>query len=373
VTPPPRPDTDDSDPVRRLLAQEVLQAARTAGLAEPARDGRLDRAADDIARTTGQDSPALFDMVAFLTGHYGIVEAEPELLFARGGPHAEQEIADVLRPQVIAVMARNSHTRLGVGVHHGKDLVVVVAFQESHLELRAVPRSLTPGLVARLDGRLLHGYHSPQVLVTGPTGDVLPVSVRDGRGGRFEAAFGCRRDRTGGYQLEIVAETERGPEMMANFPVYCGVAPPTVSPPLVLQSSTSQDPATAEQEMVGLINRARVARGLSTLRLDRRLSEVARAHSQEMASTNLVAHVSPRTGNAGDRLKKAGISVMLWAENVGTASSTAAAHRGFMSSPGHRANVVEPRVSAIGVGVAAGAPVMGRVPLYFTELFVDGL
>jgi uncharacterized protein YkwD len=161
--------------------------------------------------------------------------------------------------------------------------------------------------------------------------------------------------------------------MMANFPVYCGVPPPTVSPPLVLQTSSSQEPAAAEQELVGLINRARLARGLSTLRVDRRLTEVARAHSEEMAATGVVAHVSPRTGNAGDRLKKAGISVMLWAENVGTASSTGAAHRGFMSSPGHRANVVEPRVSVVGVGVAAGKPVMGRVPLYFTQLFVDGL
>ena len=49
------------------------------------------------------------------------------------------------------------------------------------------------------------------------------------------------------------------------------------------------------------------------------------------------------------------------------------AERGFMSSPGHRSNVLEPRVTHVGVGVVAGSPEEGgSVPLYVTQLFTEG-
>jgi uncharacterized protein YkwD len=109
------------------------------------------------------------------------------------------------------------------------------------------------------------------------------------------------------------------------------------------------------------------------LRLDRQLTAVARAHSAEMAATGVVGHVSPQTGNAADRVKKMGLNPLLVAENVGRAYSAGQAHRGFMGSPGHRGNVVEPRVTAVGIGIVAGREENGTVPLFFTQLFTEGL
>jgi uncharacterized protein YkwD len=367
---PPPSLPDDGDPVRRLLVVELTRAAVAAGLPAPERDVRLDRAADDLARTTPEESQPSFDVVSYLVAHYGIVEPEPNLLFGRGGPHAEDAIVDLLRGQIPRLLARQPRSRLGIGVFRGKELSVVMALQEHHLELRPVRRALTPGLVAELDGRLLDGYRLPKVIVTGPGGDVRELRVRQARG-RFSASFGCRRDETGAYQLEIAAESEQGPLVLANFPVYCGVEPPPRSPPVVLETVGRQDPAAAEEELVTLINQERLARGLSPLRAERRLAEVARAHSQEMASTGVVAHVSPRTGNAADRVAKIGLRPMVVAENVGSAYTAAQAHRGFMTSPGHRANVIEPRVTTLGVGVVAGREENGMVTLYFTELFTD--
>jgi uncharacterized protein YkwD len=372
MSPPPPRAVGDADPVRRIVAAEIAHAAVAAGLSAPERDFRLDHAADDIARTTPEDRQPSFDLVAFLLGHYGIVEPEPNLLFARGGSQAGNEIAELLRSQVTALLGRQPHSRLGIGVSHGKELSVVLALQEHHLELRAVPRALAAGLVAEIEGRLLHGFHSPKVIVTTPRGYVVEVRVSQAHG-RFEAAFSCRRDETGAYQLEIAAEADRGPAVLANFPLYCGVEAPTRSPPLTLETVEAQDPARAERELLGLINGERTARGLSPLRLDRRLSDVARAHSEEMAATGVVAHLSPRTGNAADRVKKAGVMPILVAENVGRAYSAGQAHRGFMTSPGHRGNVVEPRITAIGLGIVAGRTESGMVPLFVTELFTEGL
>ena len=42
-----------------------------------------------------------------------------------------------------------------------------------------------------------------------------------------------------------------------------------------------------------------------------------------------------------------------------------------MSSPGHRANIVDPRARRVGIGIVLGAPVTGTVPLFVTQLFTN--
>jgi uncharacterized protein YkwD len=44
-----------------------------------------------------------------------------------------------------------------------------------------------------------------------------------------------------------------------------------------------------------------------------------------------------------------------------------------MSSPGHRSNVLEPRFTAVGLGIVAGKNENGSVPLFITEVFTEGL
>ena len=45
------------------------------------------------------------------------------------------------------------------------------------------------------------------------------------------------------------------------------------------------------------------------------------------------------------------------------------AEQGFMSSPGHRANIVDPRPRRVGIGIVFGAAVTGTTPLFVTQLF----
>jgi uncharacterized protein YkwD len=353
-----------------VVVGRIADAVRAAGLRLPVRDRRLDAVGDDLAQVTPERATPSLDLTDFLMSHYGIVEPEPEIFIASGGPSSEAALGDLLGPQVVNTLRSHPGGRLGIGFHRGEELVVVLALQEFHLDLRPVPRTIDPGLVAEIDLGLLDGYHTPRLFVTAPDGGVDESRPR-ARGGRYQAAFGCRRDRPGPYQIEISAEVDRGPVVLAVFPIYCGVPAPGRSPPVPLETNPPEDPAQAERELFQLINRDRVARGISPLRRDRRLDEVARAYSREMAASGVVAHRSALSGDAGDRIKTAGINSFGVSENVSRSYSGPGAHRELMSSPGHRGNIIDPAVNAVGIGVAAGPISNGAQPLFVTELFIQ--
>jgi uncharacterized protein YkwD len=372
MSPAPRVPID-GDPSRKVIADAIARLATEAGLPAPVRDGRLDQVADDLARTTPDEQQPSFEVVLFLLSHYGVVEPEPGLLYGRADPRSPVAIVELVRSQLTSRLREAPQTRLGVGVFHGDpELSVVIAFQAQNFELRPVPRALAAGLVAHIEGRLFAGYRLPKVIVSFTDGTVTDLRVR-GTGSRFEASIGCRRDKPGPLQIEIAADTDRGPNVLANFPVYCAVVPPRRAAALILDTSSTADPEEIEAEMVKLVNRDRVKQGLWPVRVNDRLTQVARAYSREMASTGVVAHFSPRTGNVADRLGRARLDVELVGENVGRDYSAAAAHRGFMASPGHRGNVVDPRMTSVGIGVARGSQENGLTPLFITELFAVGL
>ena len=107
----------------------------------------------------------------------------------------------------------------------------------------------------------------------------------------------------------------------------------------------------AEAELVRLVNAERTAAGLGPLALDPELAAVGRAHSEEMFRLGYFAHVSPVTGDPSDRLNAAEVRYLVSGENLAYAPSVAVAHRGLMNSPGHRANILNPAFTRIGIGV----------------------
>jgi uncharacterized protein YkwD len=101
--------------------------------------------------------------------------------------------------------------------------------------------------------------------------------------------------------------------------------------------------ATAEQDFVTRVNAERASRGLSPLTACAELRTVARRHSVRMADAN---HLHHNPNLASD--------VLAWArlaENVGRGSGVASLHRALMDSEGHRLNILDGRVTQIGVGV----------------------
>ncbi|MBX6341758.1 MAG: CvpA family protein [Thermomicrobiaceae bacterium] len=120
-----------------------------------------------------------------------------------------------------------------------------------------------------------------------------------------------------------------------------------------------------EARMVALVNQERERRGLAPLRVDAKLQAVARAHSEEMLRLGYFSHVSPVSGSPLDRLTASGVQFAVAGENLAYAPTVEIAHQGLMESEGHRANILSPEFTRIGVGVVA-APNGGKM---FTQEF----
>jgi hypothetical protein len=52
-------------------------------------------------------------------------------------------------------------------------------------------------------------------------------------------------------------------------------------------------------------------------------------------------------------VRRAGIGLTIVGENISQGESAQSAHEGLMDSPGHRANMLDPRFTHVGIGVAA--------------------
>jgi uncharacterized protein YkwD len=157
--------------------------------------------------------------------------------------------------------------------------------------------------------------------------------------------------------------------VLANFPVYCGVAPPAVTPRGAGVRIAKVTAEEAERQMLALINRDRQRAKMPPVTLDEKLAAVARAHTRDMVENDFVGHVSPRTGTAMDRVRRAGLTPTFVSENVGRGYTAEEAEQGFMSSPGHRANIVDPRPRKVGIGIVFAAPVGDTTPMFVTQLF----
>jgi len=127
--------------------------------------------------------------------------------------------------------------------------------------------------------------------------------------------------------------------------------------------TTSSDAAVAE--FVRLVNAVRRDNGCAELAWDDRLAEVARRHSADMIERGFFDHVNPSQQSPFDRLKAAGITYREAAENIlyGTTEASRALEL-WMSSAGHRANILTCSFTSQGVG---------RVEGHWTHLFVRPL
>jgi uncharacterized protein YkwD len=112
---------------------------------------------------------------------------------------------------------------------------------------------------------------------------------------------------------------------------------------------------SAEAQAVQLTNAQRAQHGCSALRVDSRLRTAARAHSKDMHVRGYFEHNSPDGKTPWDRIKAAGYT-QAGAENIAMGYATAkAVVDGWMNSPGHRANILNCSLKAVGIGVEYGS------------------
>jgi uncharacterized protein YkwD len=119
-------------------------------------------------------------------------------------------------------------------------------------------------------------------------------------------------------------------------------------------------PAQLERALLVEMNRVRVARGRVALRPLAPLRRAARAQSRHLLSTGTLTHEGPDGSPFWARLVAEGFPRNRhMGENLAmtTGCEPSAARRAvamWMASPGHRANLLNPRFRVTGTGVAVG-------------------
>lgn len=117
-----------------------------------------------------------------------------------------------------------------------------------------------------------------------------------------------------------------------------------------------------------LLNAERAQHGLKKLRKNGELRLAAKRHAKDMANRNYFAHDSLDGSSFVDRILRTNYvgAGQGWTmgENLGwgggSLATPAAMVKGWMESPGHRANILNGRFREIGIGVVNGAPVSGQ-------------
>jgi uncharacterized protein YkwD len=109
-------------------------------------------------------------------------------------------------------------------------------------------------------------------------------------------------------------------------------------------------------QVVQLVNAERAAAGIAALTVDDRLAAAAAGHAADQASRNHLAHDGSDGSTVADRVGASGFRWRALGENVAAGYRDASSVvNGWMNSPGHRKNILNPAFTTVGVAVAGSA------------------
>ena len=117
--------------------------------------------------------------------------------------------------------------------------------------------------------------------------------------------------------------------------------------------------------MIQLVNDLRLGYGLEQLTYDEDLGGLARMKSEDMMKNNYFDHVSPTYGDPGKMLDQFQVSYKTAGENIAKGVATPEeVVTAWMQSDGHRANILNPDFTHIGVGYEETLQI-------WTQIFVE--
>ncbi len=109
--------------------------------------------------------------------------------------------------------------------------------------------------------------------------------------------------------------------------------------------------ATFEQQVFELTNQERAKNGLSPLKANAELNYAADKYAEEMSERGVLSHTGPDGSKPWDRAEAVGYEARMMGENLAAGQTTAEqVVEGWMNSSGHRANILKPQYTDIGVG-----------------------
>jgi hypothetical protein len=347
------------------LKRAVLAAYDHWGVPPPSWDPLLAAAAQRAA----MDRPQGLDAPETLQAHVqeqGLGDPAPGGFLAAGSN--EEAVAEAVASKLPRPSDPANVFGVGLALAPGGIYRAVVLRSHRKAWLAPPPRSVGIDEPVHLKGRLAPGLRAPSLYVEEPQGQVVSLPVRDLNGG-FDAEVELRAD--GSYTLEVMAMGDRGPEVAWLYRIQVGFAAPvSVSPDE--RRDLPHEPRLQALAVFDAINRERARMGEPTLAYDPKLSDVARAYSEELRDLHLLAHVSPRSGDLKARLRRVHYAYARAGENLAQGPDPLEAHSLAAGSPAHRQNMLDSTFDRCGVGVAETVGSGGEVQVIVTELFAGG-
>lgn len=121
---------------------------------------------------------------------------------------------------------------------------------------------------------------------------------------------------------------------------------------VLLATMAQGEPA---RDVAGLTNEFRAGKGLAPLKVSPVLEAVAEAHGRDMAKRGFFSHQGSDGSSLGQRAGRKGFRYCLIAENIAKGQKTPqAVMQSWITSKGHRANLLQRRAREIGVIRQAG-------------------
>lgn len=121
--------------------------------------------------------------------------------------------------------------------------------------------------------------------------------------------------------------------------------------PRAFSAPAGRPSTSAEQALYDAVNRERASLGLQQLQWDTALASAARLHTTLLAANDTLSHRFNGEADLQTRLRMAGATFRLVAENVAEAPDVQSLHIAWMNSPPHRANILDPQVNSVGIAI----------------------
>jgi len=421
-------------PIERRIARLVKQWARARGT-RLIDDARLVQAARNAVPLVSKEKGGLFDLAAARAQAARLGWTDGELAAVSLCAPAGVDFAAALRALLESEIGRLEVNRVGSGaVVDERGTTLVVLFSRRLVRLLPTPAAMHRGASLVLRGALAvaPGPATLTLVLASPGGaitrhpialasasadaeigrHVLPTSAR-----RFEQAVTAGSER-GVLQVQLLIDRGAGPQIAAQLAIGVDAEPwpsgATVSADASSRAgsgsgsgsaaasasaiegageaagvSTSEGAGVSTSEAAGvgddgdettaalaaLFLGSREASGLALPAESSSLSEIARAHAEDMRDHGYFAHTSPTSGDLRQRLRAHGVRVSAAFENLAAAMSVDDVLAQWLASPSHRANLLEPEVDAFGIGLAAQPSAAGNrliMVLVLARLADDG-
>ncbi|MBN1959686.1 MAG: CAP domain-containing protein [Deltaproteobacteria bacterium] len=343
-------------PFEKRISQIIKNWGKTRDLSL-SYDARLSLVAQSALNDVPRNPQERIDLEALKikSYHLGFTDAGLAAIALRTplSHNVDQIIADELKSRFASL----SPTCFGVGaIVSGNERIVMILVAKRMVRLLPMPAVVKRGQQINLAGRVVVAASDSYTKI------IIALGLPDGTVQRRKLTLTKRQFATtihAGYQkgilnVQILIDRALGPEIASQFLI--GIEQNIDAKKIhrvVNEYKDNQKFSIQERkaQLLALILGSREAVGVVLPAANISLDEVANAHAVDMKTHNFFAHVSPHYGDLAQRLAQRQILVSRALENLARANSVEEVLQQWLASPAHRANLLDPDVDAMGIGI----------------------